>query len=311
MTIKLLIDMQKFSPGGPGVFRDRLVNSLKRLQDIKIIFNPNGGFDIELSFVAFLSEHKKPHVLRLDGCYYMDNLHNNLLIERAIKNSQAIIYQSKFSKKMIRGIVVNDTKTPSYVIRNGIDLEYIKNILPDQSIEPGSFVSVSNWRNNKRPNSIIKGFLESGIKNHLYMIGRNLEKHVNTKLYSNNKRIHVLPCKSIGKILQIMKACNYQIHLCYIDSCPNVIVEGLACGLKVLCTNLGGTPELVKDDGVILNIDTWKNKIMKKKDLDKIDKSIIADGIHKLLKQKDRSCRPDLDIMKTAHEYFKVIKTIV
>ena len=141
------------------------------------------------------------------------------------------------------------------IIYNGISKDCIDSIETDKTIEPGSFVACSNtWRMkpNKRPLSIINGFLKSDTGRHLYIIGQYQNEW---KKKYKRYRIHFLGPKSPKKVIAIMKACDYQIHLCHIDSCPNAVVEGLACGLNVLCTNLGGTKELVGPDGVILKIE--------------------------------------------------------
>ena len=43
------------------------------------------------------------------------------------------------------------------------------------------------------------------------------------------------------------------LHPSWLDPCPNVVVEGLASGLPVVCASTGGTPELVKDGGIIID----------------------------------------------------------
>lgn len=50
----------------------------------------------------------------------------------------------------------------------------------------------------------------------------------------------------------------YQVHhgmlnLSYWDSCPNVVIEAMACGLPVVGVNYGGVAELVGDAGVLID----------------------------------------------------------
>ena len=91
----------------------------------------------------------------------------------------------------------------------------------------------------------------------------------------------------------------------------NIVLEGLGCGLNVLCTNLGGTPELVGNNGIILNVDKfWKTKYLKKliEDLDNLKSKIVAEGIHNLLKIKRKPGVSKFDINLIAKEYMKNIK---
>jgi len=58
--------------------------------------------------------------------------------------------------------------------------------------------------------------------------------------------------KSHAECLSIYKAADYLIHLAYMDHCPNVVIEALACNLPVICADSGGTKEIVKDSGIII-----------------------------------------------------------
>ena len=164
---------------------------------------------------------------------------------------------------------------------------------------------------------MLRGFKEANVKRHLYVIGemgvegRKEDLDIYKRKYSSNY-IHFLGKKSNQETISIMKACDYQIHLAFIDICPNIVLEGLACGLKILCTNLGGTPELVKNNGIILRVDKfWKTKYLKKTkdDLDRLKPSIVADGICRLLKLTGR--KPVVfDINDTIERYVKVIEDV-
>ena len=102
------------------------------------------------------------------------------------------------------------------------------------------------------------------------------------------------------------------IHLCHVDSCPNVVIEGISCGLNVLCTNLGGTPEIVGNNGVILNVDKmWEGKYLpspKKFPLDTLNRSDVAKGIIKLMRMRTTPDITIFDINKVASKYAKIIR---
>ncbi len=117
-----------------------------------------------------------------------------------------------------------------------------------------------------------------------------------------------------------MKACDYQLHIAFIDICPNGVIEGMASGLNVLCSNLGGTPEIVGDNGVILNVDKfWNGKYLrytddmkhtKRKHFDELDTSIVAEGVQKLLKNRSKPDMSKFNIDIIAKDYANIIRKI-
>jgi len=316
--IKVFIQTEKFK-GGPSVFRSRLISALNKFDDIKVITNVKDKFDIELAFIRKVYNHKKPYILRVDGCYYQKGRKSgNKALEKAILGSRYVIFQSNFSFELCKKIldinsVVSDKNNYS-IIYNGIDLDYVNSIEPAKDIQSGSFVSCARWRDNKRTFSIIKGFLKANTGRHLYMIGdigmgESSSYYYKIKKYQS-KYIHILGKKSQEETISILKSCNYQIHLCHIDSCPNIVIEGISCGLNVLCSNLGGTKELVGNNGVVLNVDRmWEGKYLSSSvKLDNLKKAVIAGGIKKLI---DIKTYPDIlkfDMENVVKKYVEIIK---
>jgi glycosyltransferase involved in cell wall biosynthesis len=301
--VKVFIQTEKFK-GGPAVFRSRIIDCFNKMDGVSVTTDINNKFDVELCFIRRIFKHKKPYVLRADGCYYITLIDNNLSLKESIEKSAFTIYQSEFSRQMCQDILGVNVR--STVIYNGIDQKYIDSIPKNAVIEPGSFISVSNrWRDNKRPDSTINGFLEADTKRHLYIVGEGIKNSYNSQY------IHLLGTRPEKEIISIMKSCDYQIHLCHIDSCPNAVIEGLCSGLNVLCTNLGGTRELVKNNGVVLDVDGWERKKMRKRKLDSLDPSIVAGGIRKLMEIKERPSRADLDIYQVAVKYFDILAKVM
>ncbi len=311
--MKLLIVMRKFS-GGPKIFRKRLSDILeKKVKEtgIEIVHDPSGEFDAELAFVRNLTQHRKPTILRVDGCYLGGGYEGkNRLYKEAAQKSKFIVYQSEFSRRMCESIW--GIKRPNAVISNGINFDEIKHIKKDPKIPKGSFVASAIWRKNKRPVSMIQGFVDSGIKNHFYVIGDTYgipPKYLNR--FKKHKNIHFLGTCDFERSISIFKSCDYQLHLSQIESCPNAVVEGLACGLKVLYSNLQGTKEIVpSDSGVMIKTDKWKFKPIGLGQHDRIAPGLVSDGIHKLmaLDGDKKTYRPEIDINIIADKYIKVIK---
>lgn len=305
--IRILLYMKKFK-GGPSVFRRRLNIALRQQEGVTVINDPSKPFDVELCFIRLLTKHRKPRVLRVDGCYYKPGqVSANNELRRAIRASKHIVFQSDFSKTMIRKFL--SVKPQSTIIYNGIDQNRIDNIEPDPSIEPGSFVSAAGWRPNKRPETTIRAFLEASTGRKLYLLGN--PKGIPKRL-RDTKNVVCLGDLDENKVISVMKSCQYMIHLCHIDSCPNAVVEGLSCGLNVICTNLGGTKELVKKNGIVLDIDRWNFRPNNFSNIDKINTTVVAGGIRRLIAEKtERASRPDLDISNSARDYVEAVRKVL
>jgi glycosyltransferase involved in cell wall biosynthesis len=323
VAIKVFMQTDKFK-GGPAIFRSRLISALNKFEDIKVINNINEKFDIELAFIRKVYKHNKPYVLRVDGCYYQKNkASQNRPLQKAIMGSKYLIFQSNFSFELCKKVLdiggdFKDGKNYS-IIHNGIDLDYIKKIIPSRNIKQGSFVSAARWRDNKRTFSMLKGFLKANTGRHLYIMGglgmgesRNYLSKVKD-FCANSECLHFLGEKSPEETISIIKACDYQIHLCHIDSCPNVVLEGLSCGLKVLCTNLGGTKELVGDNGVVLKVDKmWDGKFLSSSTkLDSLNKKDVSRGINKLMTVKSNFDVKKIDINEVAEKYVNIIRKVI
>jgi len=316
MSIRVFIQTEKFK-GGPAIFRSRLIEALNKFKDIKVVTSIKDKFDIELAFIRLVHKHNKPYILRVDGCYYQDRRKsNNKVVEKAILDSKYLIFQSKFSFNLCKKILdigskVNDNYS---IIYNGIDLDYIKNIKSSTAIIPGSFVACARWRDNKRTFSILKGFIKANTGRHLYMIGEvglgGSNSYFKKMKKYESKYIHIMGDKSPSETISILKACQYQIHLCHIDSCPNIVLEGLSSGLNILCTNLGGTRELVGENGVILEVDKmWSERYLSSSiKLDSLSSKKVAKGIYKLLDIKTKPNILKFDIRNVVEKYVNIIR---
>jgi len=287
--------------GGPKIFLDRIKNPLK---ERGVIPSECGRFDVELAFITRKRKNDKPCILRVDGCYYQHtDLSRNAAIKKSIRNASHVIYQSEFSKRMCDKILKHNSNTPSSVIYNGYPQRKVEGIKTKEDIQKDSFV-ICSTNEVKRVESSIKGFLEADCGKHLYVIGdyRRFSK------FQRHDNIHLLGKMSNKSTLSVMKSCSYQMHLSYIDSCPNAVVEGLSVGLKVLCSNLGGTRELVADNGIVIEVDADLDFSSRMTTPRHIDKTKIAEGIHRLIGMGDVPKRPDLDIGRVADEYAAVVK---
>jgi teichuronic acid biosynthesis glycosyltransferase TuaC len=72
---------------------------------------------------------------------------------------------------------------------------------------------------------------------------------VESKIHFHNASgyIHLYPGCTFDEVAVWMTAANVVTLPSYMEGCPNVVVEALACGRPVVATNVGGIPELLND----------------------------------------------------------------
>ena len=69
------------------------------------------------------------------------------------------------------------------------------------------------------------------------------------KIEANNASgyVHVLPACAFDDVAVWMAAADLVTLPSYMEGCPNVVLEALACGRPVVATNVGGIPEIMSD----------------------------------------------------------------
>jgi glycosyltransferase involved in cell wall biosynthesis len=85
---------------------------------------------------------------------------------------------------------------------------------------------------------------------HTYMVGEGPDRAVIESDIDKNRAagyIHLEPPCSFDRVAQWMAASNLVTLPSYMEGCPNVILEALACGRPVVATAVGGIPEIMSD----------------------------------------------------------------
>jgi teichuronic acid biosynthesis glycosyltransferase TuaC len=83
---------------------------------------------------------------------------------------------------------------------------------------------------------------------HVYLIGAGSDRPViESAIHAANAAgyIHTLPECSFDEVALWMAAADLVTLPSYMEGCPNVVLEALACGRPVVATNVGGIPELM------------------------------------------------------------------
>jgi len=297
--------------GGPGIFVRSLCEYMeKHYSDVKIVKkNP----DIYFSSVWRGKPPPGARVVhRIDGVYFnklqkgIDSMNKDL--RKAIMAANSCVYQSKYSWKMAKGILGVKKKKLQTIIRNGIDFSVYDDIPVDKMGFDKVFVACAAWRPLKRPQSIAKGFKEAKVPNSVLIMIGSIDKQDKVK----GGNIHYVNKIDRSKIFAYYKSADALIHISRVDACSNVIVEALAAGTPVITNNVGGSPELVREDGVILEIDPpLKYKKFKMRKPDRVDPKIIAEGIHECLGRKWEIDRQDLHMKNCAQQYYDFFNRVL
>jgi glycosyltransferase involved in cell wall biosynthesis len=192
------------------------------------------------------------------------NRKKNALIRTNLLNADHIIYQSEFSRAVSQKFVT--PTPPGTIIYNGIDLETFSpegaqhpirlpdaiNILVSHSFRPyhrlhDSFRILSRvLKQAEQPYHLHILGGDDGISfAYARSVADSLGLEEGLDYTFHGKFPH-------HELASVYRACDMMLNLSYWDSCPNVVIEALACGLPVVGVNYGGVAELVNPSGGIL-----------------------------------------------------------
>jgi len=248
---------------GPYIFLERLSKELKKNKiGLTNKFYPFYDFSIFAS--TNKSFYKKPYFLRVGGIFFdnKDKITNTLIsnkeIFKSIDNSIGTIFISEFTKKLVTKFHQNFNKN-CVVINNAVPLDVFssegKNFRDKLNIKKDDFVIIASatWRRHKRLDEIIELFLRLKLKVKnlkLIILGYYNKKKIDKDIIiAGNIFPYNLPAW--------YRTADMYIHLAWVDQNPNTLVEAIACGLPSICSNNGGTRELIEktSSGIVSQVD--------------------------------------------------------
>lgn len=312
---------------GPSLFMHQLRQSIERQRLARTTAFLNPFTDINIYASVARNPWGKPYLLRLDGISYdkalsdQENYFRNHPIYRSIDGATGIVMQSHWAKKLIERFHPFGN-VPLEIIPNGVDLRLFSCEGIEHRAELGIsrneivFISSAKWRAHKRLDSVIEVY-------------RRYRKEINTNCrlvvlgqLDSQKQCDVLGVHYIGQVPHEELASWYRtadvcLFFSWLDTCPNTVVEALACGLPVVCTNQGGTRELVESTsgGIVVaadapfsleHVELYNPPVP---DLDALLKAVIhvVDNRKKIVSNMDRS-KVDIDII--ARRYIKHVVNV-
>ena len=283
------------SRSGPNHFTRKLKKYMERQGDT---FTFAEVFDVQLSFIETRNKMTKNLVQRLDGIYFneqFDYMSQNDPIFRTYRDARGVIFQSEFNKRLSFEFFGNHDNYR--VIRNGADLEFINSIKPLNNEVINRYDKVwscaSSWRPHKRLNENIRYFLEHSGPNDCMVVAGDVPNPIiqDRVYYVGNLDIHTL--------ISLYKKSDYFVHLAFLDHCPNVVVDAVACGCKVICSSSGGTKE-VAVGATLIEEDEWDFRPLRLYEPPAMD----------FTRKKENNYNTNIDMTYVASQYNKFLGEI-
>ena len=239
---------------GPNSFAKRLSDALINMGH-HVLFERGEDADVSLVFIERSGRPLAKRVVqRLDGIWFSPSEFEtkNSGIKHLYETADYVVWQSNFDREMTsrhwgvpsKGSVVKNG-VPSYAIENENIKHQLEILKKNHEV---IFVSSANWHPQKRLDVNIRVF------EHLKKLYPSACLII---MGSNAQPINIKDTYWPGSLpheicMQIYRESDWMIHTAWLDHCPNTVVEALSCGVPVICSEDGGTKELVGDYGIVL-----------------------------------------------------------
>jgi len=309
---------------GPGKFAKRLATEFSR-KNHTIIWNDKEDYDIDLIFISnrFPINPDKPSVQRLDGIYLNSQVNfeglthkngNNHIIE-TYNQVDGHIFQSQFTYDLVlKHFGMPQGETRYWIVNNGTEI----NKLPKKRLDylkdyKKVIFSASSWRPNKRPEDNLAVFEElKKIVDYpiaLVMVG----DFIWCSAYSEDEDVYIIRQKiDDAQMKAFFRSSDYFFHMTYLDNCPNSVVEALAHSVPVLCSESGGTKELLHGCGYVA-MEDWNTEIQNTYEPSKMpDLKGVAEYIAKDLEKTHdfTEAHKNIDISCVADQYLALLEEV-
>jgi len=298
------------SISGPNTFAGRLARKLFEMGH-EVCSTANGA-DISLVFIERSGAPLARKVVqRLDGIWFKPSEYEtkNVGIKSLYHSADAVIWQSDFDKNM----TTKWWQQPKFgiVIRNGIDTTPVKELkIPalEKMVQDYEriYVCSANWHPQKRLGANIRLFEKLRKKRPsscLIVMGSNPDAIVASP--------HVFYSGPVSSevYMQVFAAASWMIHLAWADHCPNVVVEALSQGTPVVCSEVGGTKELIGEYGIVLKDQPYNYELCDYDNPPSIDIDQIEDLPDR--KELDYGSIPNIDIEHCAKNYIDIFHKVI
>ena len=261
-------------PGNYGGPRVKVARLLDRFSNNYVGFNTVYTLSnypyLSRSTLGRLRKRKIPIVLNQNGVFFPGwygqgfDLKNSGNAE-IYRVADYVFWQSAFARDSARRYL-SEIDPPGEILFNAVDLSRFK---PEPRDAKGrfTFLMAGNFNIHSLDQITLGisalGFMHSEKEMQLKIAGchPSIIKQVKTVINSLNleHRVSVTGRYSQSAAPMLMNGADAFIALKYMDTCPNLVIEALSCGVPVIYSKSGGTKELVDDScGIGLEVEeSW------------------------------------------------------
>jgi glycosyltransferase involved in cell wall biosynthesis len=272
MSYKILICPSPKAEGGPGIFISSLLRDFRK-RGYVVTTNPLGSWDVALvnlsgkrvRLLGFLKGSRKV-VFRSAGWYIPEvfqrlnrrwlSIYDKINVDTAyaLNNSDVVIYQSKWAKQSLDRLAKQEGEWR--IIWNGTDITHFRPLPVTKSgksklVTLGSVgkIRLERLATLARLSKLLDfphkflvvGYVVDEIANDLARIEGD------PVLRERFEFAGLIPHEELPAWYNKM---DCLVHPIPGDSCPNTVIEALACGIPVVTLGEGGAAELVGDAGI-------------------------------------------------------------
>lgn len=183
---------------------------------------------------------------------------------RSFNKSDGLIFLTDYAKNSVLPRITNKSLNLT-IIPHGIDDRFF--------LEPRESLSIENY-SNANPFKIlyvslidvykhqvnvvkaIKSLILSGFPLQLLLVGSAYKPELDRlkkEMSSESENIKYLGAIDYTKLHEIYKTSNMNLFASSCENMPNTLLEGMASGLPVICSNLGPMPEILGNTGLYFN----------------------------------------------------------
>ncbi len=276
--MKIFLNMNGRGRGGPQVWASRFRSALEGrgygvTHDIRKKYAA-ALFSIGTDGMESVQRRRRRAVYRVAGCYLpewfeamgmtMQPEHHavNEGVRHGLEHADCVVYQSRWAKKQLDEVLYR-RESDYVIVHNGVNTRAFSPG-PADSADGEVLGVVGEFRFEYQLRTVFEACRLLGGSTRVVAVGSPnseeledcLERYAHDPdLKQRIRHISRVPPEELPALYRRM---TVLLHPVAGDSCPNVVVEALACGVPVVCPAFGGTSELVGDGGEIFDCAPWK-----------------------------------------------------